>query len=318
MLKSFEETSVYFTQNSTTINSKVSAKSLLKIHIIPTRDKTNINSIVISYSNNSVHINEEIDDPNVFTSLIYSMKGNGETLISRAGEYMNQLEEDEVSVIIKEYSKYIKDGIVFDALVAGIGSYIALLALMENGAFVGQLPFEFGVPWSVASGNTVNGNMFRYMSLPLTSLRKISKDVLLQLVFFVESFINIWSPLFHSGPDIGTNNETRACIEIIGGFSQHILCMGDSLKEYVVENSDVPALRKLLENAVEKIVDISQKLEDSIIKINELSEQLELLKSTPVEKTEVKKTEIEKTEAPKTSLTIPNVRNKGIVQWRRK
>ena len=301
----FDETVVYFTPSASTINSKITTKSLLKVYIVPTRDKVNIESIKISYVNDSVHINEEVDDINMFTSLVYSMKGDGDTLTSRAKEYINQLQEDEVSVIVKEYSKYIKEGIVFDALIAGIGSYVALLSLMENGAFVGQLPFEFGVPWRVDSGNAVNGNMFRYMSLPLASLRKISQGILLQLTLFVESFINIWGPLFHPGPIIGTNTESKACIEIISGFSQHILSMGDSLKEYVIQNSDTATLKTILEDASNKIVEMSHKLEESTKRIDELSEQLENVKLT----LNTKQT---------TPPVAPNIVHKGVVQWHRK
>lgn len=303
MLKTFDETIVYFTPTSTTINDKTGAKSSLKVQVVPTSNKTNIDTIKISYTNDLLKINEEVDDVNIFTSLVYSMRGDSDTLVEKGAEYMNSLQQDEVAVIIREYSKYIKDGIVFDALIAGIGSYIALFTLMENGAFIGQLPFEFGVPWTVASGNVLNSNMFRYMLLPLASLRKVSQGVLLQLVLFVESFINIWSPLFLPGPEIGTSIEMRGCVEIISGFSQHILTMGDSLKEYVIQNSD-SGLRELLQESSSKILELSYKLDEATNKINDLSQQLEAVKLSLV---------IE----PERNASI-SVNDKKVVRWERK
>jgi hypothetical protein len=296
MVKSFNETVVYFTQDSTSINSKISSKSSLKIQIIPTEDKTEINSIKISYFNGISQINEEIDDANIFSALTCSLNGIGDTLVEKITSYMNNLEEDEICVIIKEYSKYINDGVLFDALVAGIGSYLALLVLIENGAFVGQFPFEFSVPCSVCSGNTINGNMFKYMSLPLISLRKLSQGVLLQLVIFVESFINIWSPLFLEGPSISTMNESKVCLEIISGFSQHILSQKTE-NSYMSENYEqfFRKCENLLQESSNKIMQLTNK-------VNELSEKVKELKLI----------------SSKETIPQPNVVPKNIVQWQRK
>jgi len=197
----------------------------LKIQIEPTRNGKNINSLKIFYSNPGMipsRLNEEILDENVFQSLVFSMKGDGESLADRAITYMRTLPNEEISIIIKEYSKYIEDGVILDGLIAGIGAYMTFLLLNENGIFTNQMPFQFGAPFTIQSGNTVNKNMFRYLSLPLMSLSKVSQNILLQLILFIQSFINIWEPLFDSGPDIGIINESRLSIEIISGFSQYI------------------------------------------------------------------------------------------------
>src|SRR5436853_1634089 len=197
----------------------------LKIQILHTQNSKDIQSIKIHYYDPSVapyHLNEDISDDSIFTAITYSMKGNDDSLVDRATNYMKSLPPDEVSIIFKEYSKYIKDGVVLDCFIACIAYYMAFLVLNENNIFVNQIPFQFSMPYSVYSGNLINRNMFQYISLPLISLCKICQGGLLQLILFIQSFINIWEPLFTDGPIIGTLNESRMCLEIINGFSQHV------------------------------------------------------------------------------------------------
>ena len=211
----------------------------LKIQIIPTDNGKDIQSIIICYSDPNgepSRLHEEISDDNIFKSLVSSMKGYESNLLDKAVVYMKALPSDEVSVIVKEYTKYIQDGVVLDGFIAGIAAYIAFNVLNENSVFTNQMPFQFGLPWNIYSGNIVNRNMFQHLSLPLLSLSKIAKNVLLQLVLFIQSFINIWEPIFHDGPTIGSTNEARLCVEIISGLSQHVtssLVQTQSLNESV-------------------------------------------------------------------------------------
>jgi hypothetical protein len=227
----------------------------LKLRITPTKNGKDIQSIDIYYSDpNSVpsHINEKIDDEFTFRSLFYSTGDIGESLLERIVTYMRSLPPDEVSVIIKEYEKYIENGVILDGLIAGIAAYMAFLFLNENSVFMNQMPFQFGSPWMVNSGNIVNRNMFQYLSLPLTSLAKVSHDVLLQLILFIQSFINIWDPLFIDGPVIGSSNEARLCVEIISGFSQHISSL---FAETISQNSIMVKQIHSVEDKLQSYID---------------------------------------------------------------
>lgn len=198
----------------------------LRIQIVPTADDKNISEIKVSYYNPSFsppRLNEKLDDHSVFQALVFSMKGDEATLFDKANIYMNNLSNDEISMIIKEYGKYIQDGTVLDGFISGLAAYLSFLLLMENGIFANQLPFQFTSPVLVNSGNAVNRNMFQYLSLPLTALSKISNGILLQLVLFIQTFINLWEPMFTDGPIIGSGIETRMHMEIVTGLSQNII-----------------------------------------------------------------------------------------------
>ena len=220
-------TSIIFTNKSTTIGEDKSnpLESSLKIQIIPRNDGKNIASIHVRYFDPDQHpsrISEDILDKDIFTSVAYSINGDDDTMVDKVHSYMRAIPKDDAIVILKEYAKYIDDGVIIDGFIGGLGAYIAFLVLNQNGAFANQMPFQFGVPTSVESGNAVNRNMFSYLSLPLMALSRCATGILLQLVLFIQSFINIWDPLFSLGPTIGSSNEARLCVEIISGYSNYI------------------------------------------------------------------------------------------------
>lgn len=212
--------SVYFTDTHILINTKPSVPSYIKVVVIPSGEEVKqVNVYFVSETN---RITEEVDDEDLFTGLTLSLRGEG-SFLNRVRTYMNSLDSDVLAVVTQEYSRRLSDCTLLEGFVAGLGSYIAFLALLENGAFVGRLPFEFHLPTSLSSGNATNENMFRYISLPLTALRKTLKGSLLQMTTFLEMFINLWAPLFRTGPLIPVQAETRCCIEIVSGISTHFV-----------------------------------------------------------------------------------------------
>jgi len=197
----------------------------LRLEISTSTDRSNLRSVKIRYINDGsrpVRINEELSDEIIFRGLTLSMKGDAESLAEKATVYANTLPKDDIAAILKEYSKFIVDGTVLDGLTAGIASYLAFMLLVEHSTFANQMPFQFTTPNSARSGNSVNYNMLQYAGLPLSALSRTADGILLQLVTFVQSFINIWSPMFTQGPVIGGNNELRLALDIISGYSDHV------------------------------------------------------------------------------------------------
>lgn len=250
---------IIFTNTETIIGDTIISPSgpNLKIQIIPNDNGKDIAELKMWYSNSDSipsRLNEELTEFNLFKAIAYAMNGDGDTLFDRAASYMRTIPFDEVAVIMKEYTKNIEDGILLDGFIAGIGAYIAFLLLNENNIFMNQMPFQFGVPCTVNSGNSINKNMFQYLSLPLTALAKVAHGVLLQLVVFIQSFINMWEPAFNNGPIIGSINEARMCMEVIGGFSQHII---SSLAQTKSHQESVVASLNSLENNLQVTVNES-------------------------------------------------------------
>lgn len=257
-------TTVIFTPQSTSVTNAIFIPQgpYLKVQILPTENGRDIHSLRLWYYNNNAspcRLNEEISEENFFkSSLVYSLEGNGDTLLDKAVSYMKALSPDEICVISKEYTKYIQDGSVLDGLIAGIGAYMAFLILNENGIFMNQMPFQFTMPYTVRSGVIFNRNIFQHLSLPLLSLSKISQDILFQLVVFIQSFINMWEPLFVNGPNIGTLDEARMAMELISGLSQYV---AGSLAETRTLNESLSKQIKSIESRLQLHV------EDSLVKI---------------------------------------------------
>jgi hypothetical protein len=262
-------TTVVFTPTSTDIftssdlsepidvNQQSSDSPYLRLTVFPTSNGKNIQSIEIYYFNptmNPPRLNEILDNPEILAAMAFSMNGNDTTFLDKLTTYMRSLPSDDVSVIIKEYTKYINGGLIIDGFVAGIASYLAFLLLNENSVFVNQMPFQFCAPFNIDSCNSVNRNMFQYISFPLTSLCKISHNILLQLVLFIQSFINIWDPLFIDGPVIGPTSETRMCMDIISGFSHYV---SSSLAHTQSQNDIISQQLSSLESRLQSHVDIT-------------------------------------------------------------
>lgn len=222
-----QATTIIFTPTSTLITS--SATSLmtphLRIQILPDHNGENISSLSVVYFNPGTippRLNEEVTEEATFETITFHVKGDHLSLVAKAATYMRALSEEEISIITKEYTKFITDGVILDGFVAGIGAYMALLLLNENGVFTNNLPFQFNVLHTVRSGLILTRNMFRYMSLPLIALSRVTNGMLLQLVSFVQSFMNMWEPIFLDGPLIDANHQARMAVEIISGLAQHV------------------------------------------------------------------------------------------------
>lgn len=221
-------TTVTFTPTSAYVGDSnvASNTAYIKVQVLPTGNGKDIESVQIWYFNPDAvpsRLNEKLSETNIFRQLIFNIKGSKSTLVDKAAEYMHALSSDEIAIIVKEYTKYVdSNGVLIDVFIAGIGAYLGFLLLNENGAFTNQMPFQFGVLHPVRSGMTLTRNMFEYLSLPLTALIRSGQGILLQLVLFIQSFINLWEPLFLDGPILNTNHTARMALEVISGLAQHV------------------------------------------------------------------------------------------------
>ena len=217
---------IVFTPSSTIIQERTSSMSTtyLLIQVTPNHNGKDIGSIKICYSDpnsSPSRFNEEINNSDMLTSIAYTMNDtlNQNTLVDQVASYLKTLPNEEISVIMKEYSKYIEDGILLDGFIAGIASYLTFLLLNENSIFMNQISFQMTIPFMVNNSSCITRNMFKYLTLPLSGLSKVSRGVLFQLVTFLQSFINIWEPAFVPGPIIDNNNEAKICMEVISGLA---------------------------------------------------------------------------------------------------
>lgn len=215
--------SILFDPDLTVINNVESRQieSYIKIRITPTNDHKDIESINIVYYDplqEPPRFEYEINQRNIFDSITNSIKNSSHNLVDSLSSYMTTLSSEEIAIISNEYSKYITEGAILDGLISGIAAYLAYLLLIENNILTRQLPFQISIPQS----NTLNHNMFQYISMSLLPLAKVSKGLIQQLVLFVQSFINIWDPLFIDGPEISSYLYSYTNISITTGLSQYV------------------------------------------------------------------------------------------------
>jgi hypothetical protein len=267
-----QPTTVLFTQNNVSITNHIrdtisrssescSGYSLkephLRITIFPTCNSKNIGHLTVQYYNPSCippRLHEEIDDVNLFQCIAYSLVGHGESFCDRTRTYMQTLPSDDIATIIKEYTNYIENGMIIDGFLSGIAAYLGFLLLIENNIFSTQMPFQFSIPVTIQSGNALNRNMLQYLSLPLIALSKTTHGILLQLVTFIQSFINMWEPAFTPGPTISSINETRMCMEIMSGFTQNALQL---MHETQVQNCKLQSSIHVIEDRLQENIKAS-------------------------------------------------------------
>lgn len=252
-------TVLLITANRVMISNSITnlKEAYLRIIINPTETGRNIECLTVQYYNPACtpsRLHEQIADANLFQSITYSMVGEGEAFVERARPYMQALPHDEISTIIKEYTNYIEDGMIIDGFVGGIAAYLGFILLVENNIFATQMPFQFSMPVTIFSGNCLNRNMLQYLSLPLIALAKTTDGILLQLVTFIQSFINMWEPAFTPGPTISPINETRMCMEIMSGFTHHTIQLMQATQNQNREITDLVAtLEHRLQSAVSQM-----------------------------------------------------------------
>lgn len=263
------EVNIIFAEDRTTIGSALeNTGATLKIRILPNMTGTTIESIDFSYDGQHCG---RVTDYEVFNNLTLSLKNNGETLIERVSNYLNQLSTEEFDIIVRQYSLYIEDGIIVDGVIAGIGSYLCLLWLNEH-HFTMLCPFSFLAPTDIHSGNSINRQMFRTLVVPLTALTRTNNRVMTQLASFVTTFINIWEPLFIEGPIIPESNDTRVAIDIIAQLTQYMTSNMDQQMATITEQITKEVSKRLLPQLMKQITTqvlatVEQKIID-LIKTN--------------------------------------------------
>ena len=225
------DTTIVFTDNKTSIGAGLQQTGYgLIIKVTPSTDGNNIACIDITY--NGRH-HGQISDPEIFEALVTSLRTTGSTLLERITNYLDNLPNEEFQVIIQQYGLYIEDGIVIDGIIAGIAAYLVLLFLNEQHVS-SLISFTFLAPTDLQSGNTVNRNMFRVLTVPLAAMLRGSNKVTIQLASFVSSFINIWDSLFTDGPMMPEVNDIRIAIDIIGQLTQNIsLTLDEKVRSYI-------------------------------------------------------------------------------------
>ena len=246
-------TTVLFTP-TTTVVGNISVPPVLpylKVEITPTEDGNNIDGIKVLYVTKQGRLNEEISEENIFRTLTLNIKGEDRSLYNKVTKYMRELSSEEVTVVVNEYTKYISDGVILDGFIAGIASYMAFLVLNDNGVFANQMPFQFRVVNNIESGLSVTSNMFQYLNIAMTSLCLVSEGILLQLVKFIQTFINLWDPVFETGPNITITDQSRLAMEVIAGLSQ-------SVSKSIAQN------REINKKIMEKLESIEMRMEHRI------------------------------------------------------
>lgn len=264
-MATIREVNIMFAEDRTTIGSTLdNTGAILKIRIVPNIAGTTIESIDFSYDGQHCG---QVTDYEVFNSLTLSVKNNGETLIERVSNYLNQLSTEEFDVIVRQYSLYIEDGIIVDGIIAGIAAYLCLLWLNEH-HFTVLCPFSFLTPADIHSGNSINRQMFRTLAVPLTALTRTNNRVMTQLASFVTTFINIWEPLFIEGPIIPESNDILVAIDIIAQLTEHVALTMDQQTATITEQLTNKITNQLLPQLTKEIT--TQVLTTVEHKINEL------------------------------------------------
>lgn len=243
---------------------------------VKTKRKMDLKAIKAFSFQEGVYAKEEINinhNKETFSSLLNCINTPGDNLSQKVNFYLKSLSSEEVAIIKHEYMKYVDSQEPHDLLhifTAGLCSYLALIMLIHHPLFTNQLPFYFVFPCTIDSEHVCTINTFRYLSIPLTMMLKFCKGPLLEMVLFVQSFINLWEPLFIKGPEIGIANEARMYVDIISSLAQYVsasmIQANLLIQGYLNKIKD---LESIIEKQVEKVVNKNYKTKINKITSNE-------------------------------------------------
>jgi len=264
-----EAIAVIFQEHSTIITRKLDHSYVpsITVTIIPSANGMDIDHIMIRSIDHDHSFSEIIDTSDIFTITNYCIMGDQPHLVTNIFNYMKHISKDDASIIVREYEKSIEDGLVLDGFIAGLGGYLAFLILNENDQFRSTLPFQIGIPYLTRRGNVLNKNMFRFVSLPLMAYSRLCRGVKLQLMMFVQTFINMWTSAFCDGPIIKPEDEANIHMGVIMGMSDYtIRQLGDAQSHY---QSIVAVELKLKAYIDESIGRMQREIKNALIETRE-------------------------------------------------
>ena len=196
------------------INCNDSSLSV-SLQTIP-RSITKIISIVVVPDHNSLKCKLSIDNSTytIRNDNISSFLVGSGSPVDKLSFYINSLSNSQLNLIQKEYLRYIEDGILSDGFISGLACYLVLCFLINN-----DLIPDYHL--SIPHDDIVNTNMFTYITIALHSL-SMSDTYISHLASYVQSFINIWEPLFISGPTIKPQYYATLSIDVISAITRQV------------------------------------------------------------------------------------------------
>ena len=146
-----------------------------------------------------------------------AINGKGDSFIERVTDAMNKLPNSDVNLLLKEYSKYINDGVILDGFVGGLVSVITFISLYDEGVFAGITPLQFNTPHDVLSRNGLS-----YLSLAIEALIQTTNGKFRNLFIFMLNFINMWETIFIDGREIPVLMQGKLILEASSCINREI------------------------------------------------------------------------------------------------
>ncbi len=176
-----------------------------------------------------------------------SLKSEG-SLADKVTQYLSFYDETDVADLtlstITDTTGMIRDPtsspvqMGVDAFVIGVAGYLAgLNFLLEDDVYT-TLPFPFTLPFHTVADNTLNTNMFKYISYPCTAVVTHSTYCASRLLLdHILKFCNEWGPIFDEGPvlDFSTvildtvSGYCKLTVSDLSEFHQNSLYLRDEL-----------------------------------------------------------------------------------------
>lgn len=233
-----------------------------RIVVTPTSEREEIRKISASYrpQKSSAHQTIHLDTMETVGSITYHLTDfDNQSLITHINELMKKMCSSDLEIIENDWRQRVEtdnDVKITDIFIMGVATYLGFLALLEIPEMWDEMPFQFTLPTSVMSGNTLNNNMFRYLQHPLAASRKVAPTHLLMMIDLVISFMNSWGDFFDDGPEVEIE---RSLLETVTGFSHSIIEKADDIRLFKIEMKN---------HLNESILNIHRKIEEEMIMLN--------------------------------------------------
>lgn len=196
-----------------------------------TEHNGDINEINFKISG-EMEMTHKITDENLFNIIKNnSIIGKNKSLYKKFVYYVDKLEESEILLIKGQSKNFIKNDDIYTFFISGIMTYIFLYYVLDCGLLRDFIPFNVDIPVTFSTLAFFNRNVFSYLNLNLTPMRRFMSPFWTPIISLVSNFFNLFSNFFVYGVNIDHCAQSMQAVEIVSGLTFHVSNILSSVKK---------------------------------------------------------------------------------------
>lgn len=215
-------------------------------------------------------MSHRIEDEDIFDIIVRNSTINkGKTLYKKFLYYVDNLDDEEISILKKQSHNLIKNNDIYTFFISGLMTYIFFYYVIDCNLITDKIPFSISLPTSFSGYGFFNRNVFDYLNLNLTPMRRFMSPFWTPIIMMVSNFFNLFSGFFVYGCNIDQTVRAMQSVEIVSSLTSHVSNILYSLKsQQDILKKDLEAMEKnVLEKVEKSIYKIERDVHNSLIDI---------------------------------------------------